>query len=108
MFSWCSVFHTLTAQEQLELLSLSDKFLLPELNMRISHQIIRGCLQEGFLLQVYTNSLQREYPVRCSESSLSACTVSTVLVGEMSSVARSGLVSSLIHSTLRLVTTYIS
>ena len=46
MFSWCSVFHTLTAQEQLELLSLSDKFLLPELNMRISHQIIRGVTVE--------------------------------------------------------------
>ena len=98
--SWCSVFHTLTAQEELELHSLSNKFFLPELNMRISLQIIRECLHEGFLLQVCTNSLQREYPVRCSKSSLSACTVSTVLVGEMSSVVRSGLVSSLIHSTL--------
>jgi len=62
-----------------------------------------------FIKQSYGSTRTLGWTIfRCSESSLSACTVSTVLVGEMSSVARSGLVSSLIHSTLRLVTTYIS
>ena len=38
---------------------------------------------------------------RCSETSLSACTVSTVLVGDMSTVARARLVDSLMQSELR-------
>jgi len=99
--SWCPVFQHLSAPELLEILALSDKFLQEELNIVISHQIIRGCMQEEFLLEVYRNSLQREYPVRCSETSLSACTVSTVLVGDMSTVARARLVDSLMQSELR-------
>ena len=43
----------LNAIELLEMLELSDRYLLPDLNLRISQQIVRGCMMKpGFLLQV--------------------------------------------------------
>jgi len=99
--SWCPVFQSLSAPDLLELLSLSDKFLLQELNIRISHQIIRGCLRGTFLEQVYRSSLQKEYTVRCAESSLSGCTISAVLVAEMDTPSRHKLIHSLVLSELR-------
>jgi len=99
--SWCAEFEELSVTETLELLALSDKFLLQELNVRVSHQIIKGCMQEAFLLSIYRNSLQKEMPVRCVESSLSKCAVSTILVADMTTETRTKLIQTLMESDLR-------
>ena len=50
---------------------------------------------------MYEKSLQKRYPVQCSDESLAECTVSTVLVADMTVQARTRLVNTLVQSTLR-------
>jgi len=97
---WCGVFVDLGVDILLELVSLTDRFLLKDLNMAVSHEIIRRCMVGDNIIEIYKHSLQKEYPVRSADVTLSGCTVSTVLVGDMSTASRVRLVHLLMQSQL--------
>ena len=86
----------------LELVSLSDKYLLPDLNLLVSHCIIRRCVSGPDLVELYRLALQKKYPVQCGgyQGTLSGATVCTLLVGDMPSRERTTLFRKLSRSEL--------
>jgi len=98
----CPEFSDLTADILLELVSLSDQFLLTELNLYACHTCIKHAGSLKYLSQIYRAALQSNYPVNCAgrSGSLSNSVVSFLLVGHMDNFSRSQLVSSIMTSEL--------
>jgi len=98
----CPEFTNLSADTLLELVTLSDKYLLTELNLSTCHAIIRHAGSPRHLSQIYKSALQTNYPVNCAGRSgtLSTSVVNYLLVGTMSTRARVELVMELIKSGL--------
>ena len=62
----CPEFVNLSADTLLELVTLSDKYLLTELNLSTCHAIIRHAGSPRHLSQIYKSALQTNYPVNCA------------------------------------------
>jgi len=98
----CKHYTNLSIPTLLELVSLSDQYLLPDLNQAVSHCIIKRFVSGPHLVELYRLALQKKYPVKCGDtpSTLAQATVCTLLVGDMSTKDRVGLVIKLITSQL--------
>lgn len=57
---FCPAFEELPVGALMELASLADKYLLDEFNKRIGHEIVRRCLKEDQVVEIYEKSLQVE------------------------------------------------
>ena len=62
----CPRYEQLTADTLLELVTLSDKYLLTELNLSACHAILRHCGNPRYLPQIYRAAVQCNYPVNCA------------------------------------------
>ena len=98
----CQQFSSLAVTTLLELVSLSDKHLLHDLNLAVSHCIIRRFVSGPDLVDLYRLSLEKKYPVQCGGNSgtLAQATVCTLLVGDMPTRDRVELVRKLVCSQL--------
>ena len=98
----CPQFSNLSVQTLLELVTLSDKYLLPDLNLAVSHCIIRRFVTGPDLVDLYRLALQKKYPVQCggNPGTLAQATVCTLLVGDMPNKDRVLLVRKLVSSQL--------
>ena len=98
----CPQFSNLSIPTLLELVSLSDKYLLSDLNMTVSHCIIRRCVSGPDLVELYRLALQKKYPVQCggNPGTLAQSTVCTLLVGDMPTRDRVKLIKKLVCSEL--------
>jgi len=98
----CQQFSSLAVTTLLELVSLSDKYLLPDLNLAVSHCIIRRFVSGPDLVDLYRLALQKKYPVQCggNPGTLAQATVCTLLVGDMPTRDRVELVRRLVCSQL--------
>jgi hypothetical protein len=98
----CKQFSSLAVTTLLELVSLSDKYLLPDLNLAVSHCIIRRFVSGPDLVDLYRLALQKKYPVQCggNPGTLAQATVCTLLVGEMPTRDRVELIRKLVCSPL--------
>ena len=86
----------------LELVSLSDKYLLSQLNLSVCHSIIRHSGSPQHVTQIYRAALQNNYPVLCAgrEASLALSIVSFILVGGIETEVRVQLVRNIVSSDL--------
>ncbi len=91
----------------LELVTLSDRFLLPELNRAAAREVVRRCLKVEQVVGVYERSLRggqqgrtrlRQEQEQEEEEGLSACAVNYLLVGAMSHSRRVQLFDQLLRS----------
>ena len=71
----CDFLENLDVDTLIELVSLSDKFLLPDLNRVISSRVVRQCLETRHVVRVYEKSLEKCYPVLGIDENLSVCAV---------------------------------
>lgn len=87
----------------LELVSLADRFLLPDLSLSATSWLVSLCLSPRPQLPlVYRLALQRDCPVAAEGcSSLAQSAVALSLVGEMGAVARGELVRELVTSEMK-------
>jgi len=98
----CPSFLSLSVPTLLELVSLSDKFLLPALNLTVTSCIVRRCLgAETSLAQVYRLALQKNYPVLGGGGNLAQAAVCLSLVGEISPDVRARLIRDIVASDMR-------
>ncbi|CAB4062649.1 unnamed protein product [Lepeophtheirus salmonis] len=74
----------------LELLMVSDKYLMEDFSIEVSREIIRRCYHGGNdIIDIYKGSLVVDYPVRgLGIDSLSKSTIQYILVGTMSNIKR--------------------
>ena len=80
---WCDYFKDLSPKVLLELVILTDKYLLTDFNESISHEIVRSCSKVDQVVEIYEASLHKEYPVRgIQDNNLSLSAISFILVGE--------------------------
>jgi len=80
---WCDYFKDLSPKVLLELVILTDKYLLTDFNESISHEIVRSCSKVDQVVEIYEASLHKEYPVRgIQDDNLSLSAISFILVGE--------------------------
>ena len=99
--SWCPTMKEASPQVLLELTSLTDKYLLTEFNESVSHEIVRRCSQVDQVVEIYGESLMKEYLVRgVDEKQLNVCAISFLLVGEMDLKQRSRVFKQLLTSKL--------
>jgi len=98
----CKHYSDLSIPTLLELVSLSDQYLLPDLNQAVSHCIIKRFVSGPHLVELYRLALQKKYPVQCGgiTATLAQATLCTLLVGDMSTKDRVGLVMKLVSSDL--------
>jgi hypothetical protein len=101
----CPAFRTLPLPALLEVVSLSDKFLLSDLNLGVTSCIVRRCLATegpGELAQVYRLALQKDYPVQGpGGGTLAQAAVALSLLGDMGPGARAALVTGILGSDMR-------
>ena len=71
----CHFLRHLDIDALVELVSLSDKFLLPDFNRIISGRVVRQCLVSDQVVRIYEKSLQNSYPVLDIEENLNICTM---------------------------------
>ena len=96
----CPTFRHLPIPTLLELVSLSDKFLLADLNLAITSCIVRRCIGAGADLPlIYRLALQRDYPV--PGSTLAQATVCLSLVCEVDIKQRAAMVRSIVSSDMK-------
>ena len=100
----CPQFRRSSAEPEtlLELVSLSDKYLLTELNLSVSHSIIRHSASPRHATQIYRAALQNNYPVLCAgrEAALALSIVSFILVGHIKTEDRVELIRNIVSSDL--------
>ncbi len=70
----CHLLQHLDVGTLVELVSLSDKFLVSDFNRTISGRIVRQCLVSDQVVEIYEKSLQNSYPVLGIDESLNICT----------------------------------
>ncbi len=123
---WCPAFSLRDGPDAsavlLDLVALSDRFLLPELNRSAAQEVVRRCLRASEVVSLYERSLRGNFqvfcqlgfriyrqlsatlcsfPVQvsgCEESSLSSCAVSYLLVGAMPHAKRAAVFQELLKS----------
>ena len=61
----CPQYDDLPADTLLELVQLSDQYLLTDLNLSVCHTIIRHSASTQFLTPIYRSAVQSSYPVNC-------------------------------------------
>ena len=61
----CPQYDDLAADTLLELVQLSDQYLLTDLNLSVCHTIIRHSASTQFLTPIYRSAVQSSYPVNC-------------------------------------------
>ena len=59
-FSSCPKFESLTTE------TLSDKYLLTDLNLSCCHRIIRHSATPQYLVPIYSSAIQSNYPENCA------------------------------------------
>jgi len=98
----CKHYSDLSIPVLLELVSLSDQYLLPDLNQAVCHSIIKRFVSGPHLVDLYRLALQKKYPITCGgiPSNLAQATLCTLLVGDMATRDRVGLVRQLVSSEL--------
>ena len=98
----CPQWRDLAGDTLLELVSLSDKYLLSELHLSVCHSIIRHSASPRHATQIYRAALQNNYPVLCAgrEASLALSIVSFLLVGGIKTEDRVVLVRNIVSSDL--------
>lgn len=69
----CPEFDSLTTETLLELVKLSDKYLLTDLNLSCCHKIIRHSATPQYLVQIYSSAIQSNYPVNCAGRCVVIC-----------------------------------
>ena len=62
----CPEYEDLAADTLLELVALSDKYLLPELNLHTCHTCIKHAGSVKYVCQIYREALQSNFPVNCA------------------------------------------
>lgn len=95
---WCTTILGMDAKVLLELASLTDKYLLTDFNQSVSHEIVRRCLATDEVVNIYEESLQKEYPVRGTDESLNVCATSYLLVGDVQPTRRAAIFRQLLKS----------
>ena len=100
---WCDYFKDLSPKVLLELVILTDKYLLTDFNESISHEIVRSCSKVDQVVEIYEASLHKEYPVRgIQDNNLSLSAISFILVGEFDEkvvkTGRAGIFNQLMKS----------
>lgn len=92
----------------LELVSLSDKYLLKELNRQVWQEIVERCLDPDQVVCIYEHILQGEYPVREDEGDdyeetamLNTCAVSYLMVGAFKHEVRVNIFRQLASSKMK-------
>ena len=102
----CPHYEQLTADMLLELVTLSDKYLLTEVNLSACHAILRHCGNPRYLPQIYRAAVQCNYPVNCAGRLVSS--VITIhkqgVCSKTNSVFRSDPLSSSVVKYLLVVT----
>ena len=102
----CPHWADLAGNTLLELVSLSDKYLLTDLNLSVCHDIIRHSVQPQHLTNIYRAAIQNNFPVLCTvreESkpvSLALSVVSFLLVADLRADTRAELVKQIVSSDL--------
>ena len=102
----CPQWRDLAGDTLLELVSLSDKYLLSELHLSVCHSIIRHSASPSHLTNIYRAALQNNSPVLCAgreagqSVSLAVSVVNFLLVGHMTAQHRAGLVRQVVSSDL--------
>ena len=102
----CPQWRDLAGDTLLELVSLSDKYLLSDLHLSVCHSIIRHSASPSHLTNIYRAALQNNSPVLCAgreagqSVSLAVSVVNFLLVGPMTAEHRAGLVRQVVSSDL--------
>lgn len=94
----CPVISKMTALTLLELASLTDKYLLLDLNQSVSIEIVKRCMRFDQVVDIYEASLIKEYPVRGTGENLNVCAISYLLVGQVDLETRTRVFEELIKS----------
>ena len=90
-------------QVLLELTSLTDKYLLTEFNQSVFHEIVRRCCRPDLVVDIYQESLLKEYlvpGVAAEEKQLNVCAIFQLLVGQMELKERGQVFRQLLTSKL--------
>ena len=102
---WCDYFKDLSPKVLLELVILTDKYLLTDFNESISHEIVRSCSKVDQVVEIYEASLHKEYPVRGIQDnnlSLSAIScASSLALAIMSGISKASSLLARINSSAR-------
>ena len=64
----------------------------------VSSEIVRRCLKEDQVVEIYEASLKKEYPVGGTKDTLNMCTTSYLLVGNVEPEVRSNVFQELMKS----------
>ena len=81
---WCNILMNSTPKALLELITLTDKYLLPDFNQSVSYEIVRRCSKVDQVVEIYEASLHKEYPVSgIPENNLNLAVISFILVGQI-------------------------
>ena len=94
----CTLLQELDINTLVELVSLSDKFLVSDFNRTISGRVVRQCLVADQVVGIYEKSLQSNYPVLGIDENLNICTTSFVLVGNFAHQKRVSIFRELVAS----------
>ena len=79
---WCDHINEMPPKVLLELVSLTDKYLLTDFNESVSHEIVRRCSRVDQVVEIYEASLHQEYPVKgIPDNNLNFAATSFILVG---------------------------
>ena len=98
----CPQFSNLEADTLLELVTLSDKYLLSDLNLSTCHSVLRHCLDPGHVGAIYKAAIQSNFPVIFGgqQQSLSRCLVIYILVTDLTNKKRLNLVTAIMKENL--------
>ena len=100
---WCPTMMNASPQVLLELTSLTDKYLLTEFNQSVFHEIVRRCSRPDLVVDIYQESLLKEYlvpGVAAEEKQLNVCAIFQLLVGQMELKERGQVFRQLLTSKL--------
>ncbi len=90
-----------SAKDLLDLLALTDKYLLPDFNRAVSSEVLRRCSQPDQVVSIYGESLVKEHPLSGTHESLNVCAISFILVGDICDSKRVEIFTQLLKSELK-------
>ena len=97
---WCPVISNMSVQVLLELIAVTDKYLLVDFNRVVSAEIVRRCQRPDQVVQIYEASLQKEYPVGGTKDNLNVCSTSYLLVEDVEPDVRTRVFRQLMKSNM--------
>ena len=81
---WCDYLKNSSPKALLELIILTDKYLLPDFNQSVSYEIVRRCSKVDQVVEIYEASLHKEYPASgIPDNNLNLAAISFILVGHI-------------------------